>query len=58
MEVFPLDNWRMSVFNEYGDSTDPDEHVRMFMNQMTLYTMSNFVWCKAFSILLEGESLA
>ena len=41
--------------NLYDGSTDPDEHLNIFITQMTLYTVDQTVWCKVFpTSLREG----
>lgn len=57
MEMLFPNRWTMHVFYKYDGSTDLDEYLRMFMNQMELYTSSDLVGCKAFSISLKGETL-
>ena len=35
------DNWKMPIFEKYEGFTIPNEHIRMFMYQMALYTINN-----------------
>lgn len=56
METPLLDKWTMLVFYKYDGFIN--EHLRIFMNQMTSYTSSDLVYCRSFSISLKGEALA
>jgi len=52
-----LDKWRGLTMNLYDGSTDPYEHLNIFITQMTLYTIDQTVWCKVFSISLKEGPL-
>jgi len=54
--VAPLpDKWRGLTMTFYDGSSDPDEHLNIFRNQMTLYMIDQTVWCKVFpTSLREG----
>lgn len=41
----------------YDKTTDPDAHIKTFTNRMTFHTRNNVIWCRAFSLSLEGEAL-
>ncbi|XP_017416404.1 uncharacterized protein LOC108327183 [Vigna angularis] len=45
------------TFDKYDGSTDPDDHMRAFVNAMTFYSNSDPVLCRAFSLSLRGEAL-
>lgn len=51
-----LEWWMPLAFEKYDRSTDPNEHLRTFVNTMTFYTASNPVWCRT-SLSLKGETL-
>ncbi|XP_047178821.1 uncharacterized protein LOC124845717 [Vigna umbellata] len=46
------------ALDKYDDSTYPDDHLRTFVNAMALYSSSDPVMCRAFSLSLKGEALA
>ncbi|XP_014523581.1 uncharacterized protein LOC106779884 [Vigna radiata var. radiata] len=41
----------------YDDTTDPEAHVKTFTNAIAFQTGSDAIWCRAFSLSLEGEAL-
>ena len=43
--------------NLYDGSTDLDEHLNIFITQMTLYTIDQTVWCKVFPTSLKEGPL-
>ncbi|WVY94050.1 hypothetical protein V8G54_033138 [Vigna mungo] len=45
------------VLEKYDGSGDPDNHLRIFSNAMVLYTNSDPVICRAFSLSLKDETL-
>ncbi|WVZ20352.1 hypothetical protein V8G54_007674 [Vigna mungo] len=45
------------ALEKYDGSTDPDNHLRIFINSMTFYTDSDPVICRAFSLSLKDEAL-
>ncbi|XP_017428541.1 uncharacterized protein LOC108336577 [Vigna angularis] len=46
------------VLEKYDGSGDPEEHLRSFVNAMTIYSPNENVWCKVFSLSIKGETLA
>lgn len=46
------------AFEKYDGMTDPDNHLRSFINAMTFYSSSDPVICRPFSLSLKGETLA
>ncbi|XP_014521893.1 uncharacterized protein LOC106778447 [Vigna radiata var. radiata] len=54
----PLPEKAPPVLEKYDGSTDPDDHLRIFVNTMAFYTDSDPVMCRAFSLSLKGEALA
>jgi len=48
-EPFPLDR--------YTGETDPDEHLKVYITHVTLYTSQDAVFCKAFPTTLKGPTL-
>ena len=41
----------------YDGTTDPDEFVSIYTNQLSLYSTNNVVLCKSFSVALKGSAL-
>ncbi|XP_014503206.1 uncharacterized protein LOC106763546 [Vigna radiata var. radiata] len=41
----------------YDGTTDPEAHVKSFINAMTFRTGCDAIWCRAFPLSLEGEAL-
>ncbi|XP_014490333.1 uncharacterized protein LOC106753058 [Vigna radiata var. radiata] len=41
----------------YDRTTDPDAHIKAFTNAMAFRTGYDVIWCRAFSLSLEGEAL-
>lgn len=46
------------TLEKYDGLTDPDDHLRIFVNAMAFYTDNDLIMCKAFSLSLKGETLA
>ncbi|XP_017420171.1 uncharacterized protein LOC108330176 [Vigna angularis] len=44
-------------FKIYDGSTDPEAHIKTFSNAMAFRTGNDAIWCRAFSLSLEGEAL-
>lgn len=57
METPMADRWIPPTFEKYDGSIDLDEHLRMFVNHIAFYTISDLVWCRAFSLSLKEEAL-
>jgi len=54
----PLPNrWKMQTFDKYDGTTNPDNHMRTFSNQMIFHVVSDPIWCRVFSFSLTGEAL-
>jgi len=47
----------MPTFDKYDGTTDPDNHMRVFMHQMMFHAVSDPIWCRVFSTSLTGEAL-
>jgi len=47
----------MPTFDKYDDTTNPDNHMRVFMHQMMFHAVSDPIWCRVFSTSLTGEAL-
>ncbi|XP_014492874.1 uncharacterized protein LOC106755273 [Vigna radiata var. radiata] len=57
MDVRISDQFIPPQFNMYDDTGDPEAHVKSFTNAMAFRTGSDAIWCRAFSLSLEGEAL-
>jgi len=47
----------MPTFDKYDGTTNPDNHMRVFMHQMMFHAVSDPIWCRVFSTSLTGEAL-
>jgi len=45
------------MLEHYGGGTHPDEHVKIYVNNVGLYTTEDVVMCKAFPTILKGPAL-
>lgn len=41
----------------YDGTTDAEAHIKAFTNAMTFRTGCDTIWCRPFSLSLEGEAL-
>ena len=54
----PLPNqWEAFTLEHYAGDTDPDEHVKIYVTHVGLYTNEDVVMCKAFPTILKGPNL-
>ena len=51
------EKWKMPIFDKYDGTTNPDNHMRVFMHQMMFHAVSDPIWCRVFSTSLTGEAL-
>ena len=58
MEVayIPL-GWKPLNPKRYDGTTDPDEHLDVFLTQVNLYTNNDAIMCRVFSTSLKGATL-
>ncbi|WVZ24973.1 hypothetical protein V8G54_003517 [Vigna mungo] len=54
----PMPEKASPTFDKYDISTDPDYHMRAFVNAMEFYFNNDPVLCRAFSLSLKGEELS
>ncbi|XP_027927464.1 uncharacterized protein LOC114184352 [Vigna unguiculata] len=47
----------MPIFDKYDGTTNPNNHMRVFMHQMMFHAVSDPIWCRVFSTSLTGEAL-
>ncbi|XP_014496678.1 uncharacterized protein LOC106758253 [Vigna radiata var. radiata] len=57
MEVHISEQFVPPQFKMYDGSTNPSAYVKSFINAMTFRTGCDAIWCRAFSLSLEGEAL-
>ncbi|XP_014497027.1 uncharacterized protein LOC106758609 [Vigna radiata var. radiata] len=57
MDVRISDQFIPPQFKMYDGTGDPEAHVKSFTNAMAFRTGSDAIWCRAFSLSLEGEAL-
>ncbi|XP_014501843.1 uncharacterized protein LOC106762442 [Vigna radiata var. radiata] len=57
MEVHISEQFVPPQFKMYDGTSDPTAHVKSFINAMTFRTGCDAIWCRAFSLSLEGEAL-
>lgn len=57
MRALMPDNKVLLAMEKYCGSTDPEKHLRSFVDAMAVYSSDDFMWCKAFSLSLKGEAL-
>ena len=49
--------WKPFTLDRYTGETDPDEHLKVYINHVALYTSQDAVFCKAFPTTLKGPPL-
>ncbi|XP_014524387.1 uncharacterized protein LOC106780606 [Vigna radiata var. radiata] len=57
MEVHISKQFIPPQFKMYDGTSDPTAHVKSFINAMTFRTGCDAIWCRTFSLSLEGEAL-
>ncbi|XP_020222074.1 uncharacterized protein LOC109804651 [Cajanus cajan] len=58
MEATLLDQWKSLPIEKYDGSTDPDEHLNVFLTQATLSTQDDSTLCRIFPTSLKGRALS
>ena len=53
---FPA-QWEPFTLDRYTGDTDPDEHLKVYITHVALYTSQDAVFCKAFPTTLKGLAL-
>ena len=49
--------WKPLNLERYDGTTDPDEHLHVFLTQANLYTNDNAILCRVFPTSLKGATL-
>ncbi|XP_027338065.1 uncharacterized protein LOC113852004 [Abrus precatorius] len=52
------DNWRGLTIDKYDGTSDPGEHLDVFITQVGLYTENDSLWCRIFPTSLRGPALS
>nr|KYP34196.1 hypothetical protein KK1_044878 [Cajanus cajan] len=50
--------WKPLHIDRYDGTTDPDEHIDLYVTQVNLYTNDDAVLCRVFPTSLKGAALA
>ncbi|XP_020235170.1 uncharacterized protein LOC109815012 [Cajanus cajan] len=58
MQLPLLDNWKSLPIDKYDGTTDPDEHLDVFLTQVTLSTTDDAALCRIFPASLKGRALS
>nr|KYP76224.1 hypothetical protein KK1_020457 [Cajanus cajan] len=58
MQSSLLDHWKSLPLDKYDGTTDPDEHVDVFLTQVTLSTTDDVALCRIFPTSLMGRALS
>ncbi|XP_020227522.1 uncharacterized protein LOC109808793 [Cajanus cajan] len=58
MQSSLLDHWKSLPLDKYDGTTDPDEHVDIFLTQVTLSTIDDAALCRIFLTSLKGRALS
>jgi len=48
-------HWKGLNMDQYGGSTDPDEHIDIYVTQMSLYIVDKAILCKEFPTSLNEQ---
>ncbi|XP_020230719.1 uncharacterized protein LOC109811380 [Cajanus cajan] len=58
MQLPLMDNWKSLPIDKYDGTTDPDEHLDVFLTQVTLSTKDDAALCWIFPTSLKGRALS
>ncbi|XP_020238858.1 uncharacterized protein LOC109817913 [Cajanus cajan] len=58
MEATLLDHWKSMLIEKYDGSSDPEEHLNVFLTQATLSTQDDSALCRIFPTSLKGRALS
>ncbi|XP_020209268.1 uncharacterized protein LOC109794208 [Cajanus cajan] len=58
MEATLLDHWKSLPIEKYDGSSDPEEHLNVFLTQATLSTQDDSALCRIFPTSLKGRALS
>ena len=57
MEATLPSNWKNLTIDKYDDTTDSDEHLIVYITQVSLYTIDDAILCRVFLTSLKGHAL-
>lgn len=57
MDVNISEHFAPPQLSIYDGTTDPDDHIKAFSPRMAFQTGNHAIWCRSFSLSLEGEAL-
>lgn len=57
MEATLLSNWKNLTIDKYKNTTDSDEHLDVYISQVSLFTIENVILCRVFSTSLKAQAL-
>nr|KYP54491.1 hypothetical protein KK1_000679 [Cajanus cajan] len=57
METLLPQGWKPLHLDRYDGTTDPDEHIDLYMTQVNLYTNNDAILCRVFLTSLNGAAL-
>ncbi|XP_020240629.1 uncharacterized protein LOC109819334 [Cajanus cajan] len=57
METTLMDHWKNLPIEKYDGTSDPDEHLNVFLTQATLSTQDDSALCRIFPTSLKGRAL-
>jgi len=58
MVVLLPDIWKSLTLEKYDGSTDPDEHVAVYITQISLYISEDAILCRVFPTTLKEVALS
>ncbi|XP_020208776.1 uncharacterized protein LOC109793721 [Cajanus cajan] len=58
MQLPLMDNWKSLPIDKYDGTSDPDEHLDVFLTQVTLSTTDDAALCRIFPTSLKGRALS
>lgn len=56
MESIVPSNWQNLTIEKYDDTTNPDEHLDVYITQVSLYTMDDAILCWVFPTSLKEQT--
>ena len=58
LEVPLPGTWNNPTLDKYDGTTDPNEHVNVYLTQVGLHTTEDALWCRIFPTSFKGEALS
>lgn len=57
MEATLSSHWKNLTIKKYDDTADPDEHLDVYITQVSLYTTNDAILCWVFPTSVKGQTL-